>query len=76
MPKIKIFSKELEHLDVLEYHVNKFLEKEGIEFIDMKMNVSKDKYGADLLIVSLIYEDLDNSDFDEDVEIEEEEEQI
>ena len=59
MSKIKIFVKELEHIDVLEVFINKFIDQENIEVIDIKTNIAKDKYGGDLLIVSVIYEDLE-----------------
>jgi len=59
MSKIKIFVKELEHIDILEAFINKFIDQDNIEVIDVKTNVTKDKYGGDLLIVSVIYEDLE-----------------
>jgi hypothetical protein len=69
MPKVKIFVKELEHLEVLEAYINKFIE--DVELIDVKTSIGKNKFGEELFIACVIYED-----YEEDVEIEEDGEDI
>lgn len=68
MPKVKIFVKELEFVDVLEVHINKFIE--NIDVTDIKTSIGKNKFGDSVLIVCILYED-----YEEDLEIDSEEEE-
>jgi hypothetical protein len=55
MTRIKIFSRGIDNLPVLEKELNDFSEKFNI--IEMHTNTAKDKYGTDSLIVTVAYED-------------------
>jgi len=55
MSKVKIFARPLEDIEVLEYHINKFLET--IKLVDIKIEIGKNKYQEDIFIITVIYEE-------------------
>jgi hypothetical protein len=55
MSKVKIFARPLEDIEVLEYHINKFLET--IKLVDIKTEIGKNKYQEDIFIITVIYEE-------------------
>lgn len=66
MTKIKIFSRGIDNLALLEKELNQFSEEFNI--IEMHTNTAKDKYGTDSMIVTVAYEDFveDEEDLEED----------
>jgi len=54
MNQIKIFAKPLEDLEVLEYHVNKFLE--NVKLVNINTEIGKNKYQEEMFIVTIVYD--------------------
>ena len=57
MTQIKIFTKPLESIEILEYNVNKFMKEVCVS--DVKTELGKNKYNDDILIVTVLYEEIE-----------------
>lgn len=55
MPYVKIFSKGLEDIEILEYHINKFIQ--SVNLIKIETNTATNRYGESILICFVIYEE-------------------
>lgn len=55
MSNLKIFSKNLEDIEILEYNLNKFIQ--SVNLISIKTNIATNRYGESVIVCFVIYKE-------------------